>query len=75
MAIHQGALHGLWIFEQPIHQDERGFFHEAFRVADLETALGRRMLFLQMNHSRSLRGVLRGLHSRRLGEARIRSKR
>jgi dTDP-4-dehydrorhamnose 3,5-epimerase len=43
--------------------DERGFFHEAFRAEELEAALGKRVSFVQVNHSRSWRGVLRGLHA------------
>ncbi|HYW90790.1 MAG TPA: dTDP-4-dehydrorhamnose 3,5-epimerase [Chloroflexota bacterium] len=63
MVYRRGALDGLWIFERTTHADERGFFREAFRAAELEEALGRQVGFVQMNHSRSRRGVLRGLHA------------
>ncbi len=43
------------------HTDERGWFSETFR-ADLFERLGLPAHFLQANHSRSHRGVLRGLH-------------
>ena len=46
-----------------VHGDERGFFHETFR-RDLQGALGMddRLEFVQDNHSRSRRGVVRGMH-------------
>lgn len=58
-----GKLDGVVIFERPTHADERGFFHEAFRAVELEEALGRHITFVQINHSRSRRSVLRGLHA------------
>ena len=63
MFFRPGSLEGLLIFEHPTHEDERGFFHEAFRLRDLEEALGHSQTFVQVNHSRSYRGVLRGLHA------------
>jgi dTDP-4-dehydrorhamnose 3,5-epimerase len=63
MSFRRGSIAGLWIFERATHVDERGFFHEAFRAAELEAALGEPRVFVQVNHSRSLRGVLRGLHA------------
>jgi dTDP-4-dehydrorhamnose 3,5-epimerase len=44
-----------------IFQDERGFFSETFR-ADQFSALGLPTTFVQDNHSRSVKGVVRGLH-------------
>ncbi|MGI9146573.1 MAG: dTDP-4-dehydrorhamnose 3,5-epimerase family protein [Chloroflexota bacterium] len=61
--LRQGRLSGVWINEPHTFGDERGFFREAFRVQDLEAAVGRRLSFVQMNHSRSLQGALRGLHA------------
>jgi dTDP-4-dehydrorhamnose 3,5-epimerase len=58
-----GPLEGLWIFERPTHEDQRGFFREVFQARELEAELGRPVTFLQINHSRSRRGVLRGLHA------------
>jgi dTDP-4-dehydrorhamnose 3,5-epimerase len=63
MVYRSAILDGLWIFKHTTHADERGFFHEAFRLAEIEEVLGRRVGFVQMNHSRSRRGVLRGLHA------------
>ena len=58
-----GPLDGLWIFERPTFRDERGYFHEVFQMRDLEEVLGSSVSFLQVNHSRSRKDVLRGLHA------------
>jgi dTDP-4-dehydrorhamnose 3,5-epimerase len=42
--------------------DERGFFMESFNQKEFDAAVGYRVTFVQDNHSRSARGVLRGLH-------------
>ncbi|AWB35831.1 dTDP-4-dehydrorhamnose 3,5-epimerase [Orrella marina] len=42
--------------------DHRGFFYESFNQRDFEEATGVNARFVQDNHSRSSRGVLRGLH-------------
>jgi dTDP-4-dehydrorhamnose 3,5-epimerase len=63
MAVRHGAIDGLLIIERPTHGDERGFFRESLRLDELEEALGRSVRFVQENHSRSRRGVLRGLHA------------
>ncbi len=49
------------VLEPDVFQDERGFFMETFR-SDAFTTLGLPSCFPQDNHSRSVRGVLRGLH-------------
>ncbi|MEJ5348609.1 MAG: dTDP-4-dehydrorhamnose 3,5-epimerase [Desulfosoma sp.] len=49
------------IFEPRVFEDERGFFFESYNRITLE-ALGVEEDFVQDNHSRSRRGVLRGLH-------------
>jgi len=50
------------LFEPKVFGDDRGFFYESFnnRVFEEETGLKRN--FVQDNHSRSVRNVLRGLH-------------
>lgn len=50
------------ILEPQVFGDERGFFFESFNQRDFATATGLRVDFVQDNHSRSSRGVLRGLH-------------
>lgn len=42
--------------------DNRGFFFESFNHQQFEEAIGRPVKFIQDNHSRSAKGVLRGLH-------------
>ncbi|MBS0344775.1 MAG: dTDP-4-dehydrorhamnose 3,5-epimerase, partial [Proteobacteria bacterium] len=50
------------IFEPKVFGDSRGFFMESFNQKIFDEALGRHVDFVQDNHSRSGRGVLRGLH-------------
>ena len=50
------------IIEPKVFGDERGFFYESFHQQRFDDAIGRHVTFMQDNHSRSSRGVLRGLH-------------
>jgi dTDP-4-dehydrorhamnose 3,5-epimerase len=50
------------ILEPKVFGDERGFFYESFNAKAFEEATGVKREFVQDNHSRSARGVLRGLH-------------
>jgi len=50
------------IIEPTVFEDERGFFFESFNNAKFEEAIGRCVTFVQDNHSKSSKGVLRGLH-------------
>lgn len=50
------------IIEPKVFGDARGFFFESFHHAEFEEATGVRTPFVQDNHSRSAKGVLRGLH-------------
>lgn len=61
MNVIETALKGVLILEPRVHGDARGFFQETWR-ADQSLALGLPP-FVQDNHSRSSRGVLRGLHA------------
>jgi len=56
------AIPELIRFEPKVFGDERGFFFESFNEREFIEAVGRRIPFVQDNHSRSRRGVLRGLH-------------
>lgn len=49
------------IFEPIVFGDERGFFMESFNQQIFEKAVGRKVEFVQDNHSKSSKGVLRGL--------------
>ena len=50
------------LIEPTVFGDDRGFFFESFNQTEFEAAVGRKPLFVQDNHSRSVKGVLRGLH-------------
>lgn len=50
------------IIEPTVFEDERGFFFESFNHKKFEEAIGRKVTFVQDNHSKSKKGVLRGLH-------------
>ncbi len=54
-------LEGPVLVEPTVHRDDRGFLHESYRRAAYEE-LGIRPEFVQDNHSRSTRGVVRGMH-------------
>ncbi|WP_242205742.1 MULTISPECIES: dTDP-4-dehydrorhamnose 3,5-epimerase [unclassified Pseudomonas] len=56
------AISDVVLFEPKVFGDERGFFYESFNQQLFEAAIGRRVNFVQDNHSRSTKGVLRGLH-------------
>ncbi|MBN3965657.1 dTDP-4-dehydrorhamnose 3,5-epimerase [Pseudomonas gregormendelii] len=55
-------LPGVLIIEPKVFGDERGFFYESFNAKAFEEATGLNTKFVQDNHSRSQKGVLRGLH-------------
>ncbi|WP_418320262.1 dTDP-4-dehydrorhamnose 3,5-epimerase [Piscinibacter sakaiensis] len=59
------SIAGVLIFEPKVFGDERGFFMESFNQKVFDDAVGERISFVQDNHSRSARGVLRGLHFQR----------
>lgn len=50
------------LIEPQVFYDERGFFFESFNQNEFEKALGRKINFVQDNHSKSVKGILRGLH-------------
>lgn len=50
------------IIEPMVFEDERGFFFESFNHKKLEEAIGHNVTFVQDNHSKSSKGILRGLH-------------
>ncbi|MDM8348278.1 dTDP-4-dehydrorhamnose 3,5-epimerase [Pseudomonas sp. sp1636] len=56
------ALPEVLILEPKVFGDERGFFYESFNARAFAEATGLTRAFVQDNHSRSQRGVLRGLH-------------
>jgi dTDP-4-dehydrorhamnose 3,5-epimerase len=56
------ALPGVLVIEPKVFGDARGFFFESFNQKTFDAAVGAPVTFVQDNHSRSARGVLRGLH-------------
>jgi dTDP-4-dehydrorhamnose 3,5-epimerase len=61
MRTEQTSLDGVLLIKPAVHGDERGFFLESFRVDELSDS-GVDLVFIQDNHSRSRRGILRGMH-------------
>lgn len=55
-------LEGLLVIEPKVFGDERGFFFESFNQKSFNAATGLNVSFVQDNHSKSSKGVLRGLH-------------
>ncbi|WP_298393778.1 dTDP-4-dehydrorhamnose 3,5-epimerase [uncultured Azonexus sp.] len=62
MKVTPTKLAGVLIIEPRVFGDERGFFFESFNQRDFDEAVGEHVEFVQDNHSKSSRGVLRGLH-------------
>jgi len=56
------AIPDVILFEPKVFGDERGFFFESFSQKHFDAAVGQHYDFVQDNHSRSSKGVLRGLH-------------
>lgn len=62
MNVTQTELPGVVIIEPKVFGDDRGFFYESFNARSFAEATGVKVDFVQDNHSRSQKGVLRGLH-------------
>ncbi len=62
MKITSTAIDGVLIIDPQVFGDARGFFYESFNQQVFNHATGTQHTFVQDNHSRSTRGVLRGLH-------------
>ncbi|TFZ20079.1 dTDP-4-dehydrorhamnose 3,5-epimerase [Stutzerimonas stutzeri] len=62
MKVVETSIPDVLIIEPKVFGDERGFFYESFNAAAFEAATGLKRQFVQDNHSKSQRGVLRGLH-------------
>ncbi len=65
MKVTTTAIEGVLIIEPRVFGDERGFFFESFNQRAFNEAVGHTVDFVQDNHSRSAKGVLRGLHFQR----------
>jgi len=62
MKVERLTIPDVLVLEPQVFGDERGFFFESFNQRRFEDAVGGQVLFVQDNHSRSSKGVLRGLH-------------
>jgi dTDP-4-dehydrorhamnose 3,5-epimerase len=56
------SIQDVVLFEPKVFGDDRGFFYESFNNRVFEQATGLKRNFVQDNHSRSVKNVLRGLH-------------
>jgi dTDP-4-dehydrorhamnose 3,5-epimerase len=65
MQVTRTAVDGVLILEPKVFGDERGFFLESYNQRAFDAAVGQAVSFVQDNHSRSAKGVLRGLHYQR----------
>ncbi|BCX14695.1 MAG: dTDP-4-dehydrorhamnose 3,5-epimerase [Patescibacteria group bacterium] len=61
--IYETSLNGLYKIEMPTFKDERGFFHEVFRLDELKKATGVDFKPVQWNHSLSKPKVIRAIHT------------
>ena len=62
MKVTPTSLPEVLLIEPKVFGDARGFFMESFNQQAFDAAVGHAVAFVQDNHSRSARGVLRGLH-------------
>lgn len=62
MKVTKTAIPDVILLEPKVFSDERGFFFESFSQRVFEQVTGLSPKFVQDNHSRSVKGVLRGLH-------------
>lgn len=62
MKIEKTVIDGVLILTPNIYGDERGYFFESFNQKQFEAAVGKEVIFVQDNQSKSQKNVLRGLH-------------
>ncbi|EPH3180644.1 dTDP-4-dehydrorhamnose 3,5-epimerase [Citrobacter braakii] len=62
MNIINTAIPEIVIFEPKLYGDERGFFFESYNQKIFDEVVGQHVTFVQDNHSKSSKNVLRGLH-------------
>ena len=65
MRVEETKIPGVLVLEPKVFGDERGFFFESFNQRRWKEATGLDTVFVQENHSRSVKNVLRGLHFQR----------
>lgn len=62
MNIARTSIPDVFIIEPKVFGDDRGFFYESFNERRFQEMTGKTATFVQDNHSKSLKNVLRGLH-------------
>ena len=62
MNVIKTSIPDVLIFEPKVFGDERGFFYESFNDKIFQEATGQQISFVQDNHSKSVKNVLRGMH-------------
>ena len=62
MQVTPTSIPDVLIIEPKVFGDDRGFFFESFNQHEFNQAIGSEVKFVQDNHSKSKKGVLRGLH-------------
>ncbi len=62
MKVIETPIEELLIIEPNVFGDERGFFMESWNQRTFDSVVGKKVSFVQDNHSKSAKGVLRGLH-------------
>ena len=61
ISVEKAPIKGLYIISPTVHEDDRGYFMETYNLRDM-SEMGLDMDFVQDNQSKSVKGVLRGLH-------------
>ena len=62
MKVSDTSIPDIKVIEPNVYKDERGYFFESFNLNEFNSAVGLNCMFVQDNHSYSVKGVLRGLH-------------
>ena len=62
MKVLREDLGGVKVLEPRVFGDDRGYFYESWNQRAFDALVGQPVAFVQDNHSKSVRGVLRGLH-------------
>jgi dTDP-4-dehydrorhamnose 3,5-epimerase len=62
MPFEEMKIKGAWVYTPEVFPDDRGTFHEVFKLSAIEAQLGRSFQVKQVNQSTSAKGVIRGIH-------------
>jgi dTDP-4-dehydrorhamnose 3,5-epimerase len=62
MPFEEMKIKGAWVHSPSVYPDDRGTFHEVFKLSAIEAQLGRSFPVKQVNQSTSSKGVIRGIH-------------